>query len=88
MTSEGDNKLSLYHRSEGGRRCHPAYANLLDWAWQDLDDIEEDSMAKPIADARVDAEIASFGGMTTFGTDGYIEFPGQEHKIAFLMKWE
>jgi hypothetical protein len=88
MSSGCDNTLPLYRRLEnGGRECHPAYSNLLDRAWDDLNDTEGDSMARPIADARVNEEIASFGGVTTFGIDGYIEFPSQEHKIAFLMKW-
>lgn len=63
------------------------YKNLVSWAWNDLDDIDSINMAKCIADTRIDGEIAEFGGITVFGQDGYIEFPDDERRMAFLLKW-
>lgn len=62
------------------------YHNLLNWAWEDLDGIEDD-LAKPIADGRVDREIASFGATVRFGLDGAMVFPDRDSMVAFLLKW-
>lgn len=70
----------------GGLDQHPAYRNLLDWAWDDLDELDED-VAKPIADARADEEIARHGGHTVFGLAGEIRFETREGLAAFLLKW-
>jgi hypothetical protein len=65
----------------------PPYKNLIEWAWDGLDDIESIDMAKTVADALIDEEIARHGGTVVFGKDGYIEFPDAERRMAFLLKW-
>ncbi len=84
--SRPPHRVKLYVDDDGVLEQSTPYANLLTWAWDDLDELEDD-VAKSIADGLANAEIASFSGTTTFGLDGYIEFPSEDQLVAFLIKW-
>lgn len=71
---------------EGSVGHHPAYRRLIEWAWEDLDHLD-DNEAKPIADLAINREIESFGASTTFGLNGRITFPSRERLVEFLLKW-
>lgn len=79
--------IPLYVSDEWGTLDqHPAYRNLLNWAWDDLDEIDDD-IAKRIADERANLEISQHGGHTVFGLDGRIIFETREGMIHFMLKW-
>jgi hypothetical protein len=86
MSGRGPWRIRLYDHESGVLDLSRVYNNLLIWAWDGLDHLE-DAEAKPVADAAANAEIASFGAFTVFGLDGYIEFPDVESIAAFRLKW-
>lgn len=78
--------IKLYDTEDDVLDQSEVYSNLLDWAWEGLDLLDDES-AKPFAHARIDGELESFGATIILGLDGFIRFPDEEHRMAFLMKW-
>ena len=83
---QGPWQIRLYDYETGVLDLSRVYRNLMEWAWDGLDDLEEKD-AKDLADAAADAEIASFGASVLTGLGGHIEFPDVETMIAFKLKW-
>ena len=79
--------IPLYGDYDEGRfGHHPAYRQLIEWAWEGLDLLDDDE-AKPFANLAINREIESFGGITTFGRNSRITFPSRERLVEFLLKW-